>query len=106
MWNVATTRPYGNADAHRHRTPRSEETIRPLRMVGGIVRTANPTTTVGDAGRPEETSQMAAPQAYCVKCKTKREMSDHKQIEMKNGRPATEGKCSVCGTKMFKIGAT
>ncbi|MBC5799554.1 MAG: hypothetical protein GIX03_13505 [Candidatus Eremiobacteraeota bacterium] len=49
---------------------------------------------------------MAAPQAYCVKCKTKREMSDHKQIEMKNGRPATEGKCSVCGTKMFKIGAT
>jgi hypothetical protein len=24
---------------------------------------------------------------------------------MKNGRPATEGKCPVCGTKMFKIGA-
>jgi len=25
---------------------------------------------------------------------------------MKNGRPATEGKCPVCGTKMFKIGAS
>ncbi|GAC1304053.1 MAG: hypothetical protein NVSMB21_03980 [Vulcanimicrobiaceae bacterium] len=48
---------------------------------------------------------MAAPQAYCVKCKTKREMQDHAQITMKNGRPATEGKCPVCGTKMFKIGA-
>lgn len=48
---------------------------------------------------------MAAPQAYCVKCKTKREMQDHTQITMKNGRPATEGKCPVCGTKMFKIGA-
>ncbi len=48
---------------------------------------------------------MAAPQAYCVKCKTKREMKDHTQITMKNGRPATEGKCPVCGTKMFKIGA-
>ena len=23
---------------------------------------------------------------------------------MKNGRPATKGTCSVCGTKMFKIG--
>ncbi|MFL6321394.1 MAG: DUF5679 domain-containing protein [Nitrososphaeraceae archaeon] len=23
---------------------------------------------------------------------------------MKNGKPATQGICSVCGTKMFKIG--
>jgi hypothetical protein len=23
---------------------------------------------------------------------------------MKNGKPATEGTCPVCGTKMFKIG--
>ena len=42
--------------------------------------------------------------AYCVKCKAKREMKDEKQITMKNGRPATSGTCSVCGTKMFKIG--
>jgi hypothetical protein len=30
--------------------------------------------------------------------------NDHK-ITMKNGKPATEGRCPVCGTKMFKIGA-
>ena len=41
---------------------------------------------------------------YCVKCKAKREMKGEKQITMKNGRPATTGTCSVCGTKMFKIG--
>jgi hypothetical protein len=41
---------------------------------------------------------------YCVKCKAKREMKGEKQITMKNGRPATSGTCSVCGTKMFKIG--
>ncbi len=52
------------------------------------------------------TIRMAAPQAYCVKCKTKREMKDATQITMKNGRPATEGKCPECGTKMFKIGAS
>ncbi len=45
-----------------------------------------------------------AVQAYCVKCKTKRDMKDPKQIKMKNGRPAVTGTCTVCGTKMFKIG--
>jgi hypothetical protein len=46
-----------------------------------------------------------AAEAYCVKCKTKREILNPVVITMKNGRPATEGKCPVCGTKMFKIGA-
>jgi Zn finger protein HypA/HybF involved in hydrogenase expression len=43
-------------------------------------------------------------QAYCVKCKTKRDMKDEKQVTMKNGRQAISGICTVCGTKMFKIG--
>lgn len=43
---------------------------------------------------------------YCVKCKTSREIKDAKQITMKNGRPATQGLCPVCGTKIFKIGAS
>jgi hypothetical protein len=42
--------------------------------------------------------------AYCMKCKAKREMNSPQQITMKNGRPATQGTCPVCGTKMFKIG--
>ncbi|MGA7604018.1 MAG: DUF5679 domain-containing protein, partial [Nitrososphaeraceae archaeon] len=43
-------------------------------------------------------------QAYCVKCKSKRDMKNEKQITMKNGRQALSGTCSVCGTKMFRIG--
>jgi NAD-dependent SIR2 family protein deacetylase len=43
-------------------------------------------------------------QAYCVKCRAKREMKDPQVIKMKNGRPATKGVCPVCGTKMFRIG--
>jgi ribosomal protein S27E len=31
-------------------------------------------------------------------------MKGEKQVTMKNGRPATQGTCPVCGTKMFKIG--
>ncbi len=42
--------------------------------------------------------------AYCVKCRAKREMKDPKSITMKNGKPATQGVCPTCGTKMFRIG--
>jgi len=45
-------------------------------------------------------------QAYCVKCKAKRDMKNEKQVTMKNGRQALSGTCSVCGTKMFKIGGS
>ena len=51
----------------------------------------------------KEVNQM---QAYCVKCKAKREMKDARSITMKNGRPATQGVCPTCGTKMFRIGST
>ncbi len=43
-------------------------------------------------------------QAYCLKCRAKREMKNVKSITLKNGRPAIQGVCSVCGTKMYKIG--
>ncbi|MEI6478758.1 MAG: DUF5679 domain-containing protein [bacterium] len=44
--------------------------------------------------------------AYCVKCKSKREMKDATDVKLKNGKPAVSGTCSTCGTKMFKIGAS
>jgi hypothetical protein len=43
-------------------------------------------------------------QAYCMKCRAKREVRDPRRITMKNGRPATQGLCPVCGTKVFRIG--
>lgn len=45
-------------------------------------------------------------EAYCVKCKAKSTMNDPQPVTMKNGKPATTGTCSKCGTKMFKIGKT
>jgi hypothetical protein len=44
-------------------------------------------------------------QAYCLKCRTQREMQNEQRVTMKNGKPATRGKCPVCGTTMYKIGA-
>jgi len=43
-------------------------------------------------------------EAYCVKCKAKREMKNPEKTTMKNGKQATKGTCPTCGTKMFKIG--
>lgn len=45
-------------------------------------------------------------EAYCVKCKAKKEMKDATEVKLKNGKPAVTGTCTSCGTKMFKIGAT
>ena len=45
---------------------------------------------------------MATYEAYCVKCKEKREF-DGNVVEMKNGRKAAQGPCPVCGTKMNRI---
>ena len=42
-------------------------------------------------------------EAYCVKCKSKKEMLDGKEVIMKNKRRAMKGKCADCGTSMFRI---
>jgi len=44
--------------------------------------------------------------AYCVKCKTKREMLNAEPVFTKTGTPGTQGTCAVCGTKLFRMGAT
>lgn len=44
-----------------------------------------------------------ATQAYCFKCRARVTVSNPKSTRLKNGRPATYGTCSVCGTKVFRI---
>ncbi|HTJ26000.1 MAG TPA: DUF5679 domain-containing protein [Candidatus Limnocylindria bacterium] len=47
---------------------------------------------------------MQPPQGYCVRCKAKREIRDAVQTE-RSGGPAIEGSCTVCGGKIFVLGA-
>ena len=42
--------------------------------------------------------------AYCIKCRKKVEIKDPKQITLKNNRPAVQGLCAVCSTRVFRIG--
>jgi hypothetical protein len=62
--------------------------------------------TIGGArlprGRLGERRQAMADEGYCMKCRTKREF-DGQVVTLKNGRPAAQGTCPVCGTKLTKI---
>jgi NAD-dependent SIR2 family protein deacetylase len=42
-------------------------------------------------------------EAYCVKCKAKKEIQEANEVTMKNGRKAIKGKCPDCGTGVFRI---
>ena len=45
-------------------------------------------------------------EAYCMKCKTKREMKDPVAGFNARSSPVTIGVCSVCGTKLYRMGRT
>jgi DNA topoisomerase-1 len=45
-------------------------------------------------------------EAYCVRCKAKREIAEGTAIFTASGTPATKGACPVCGTTMVRMGRT
>ena len=45
-------------------------------------------------------------QAYCVRCKTKRDIQEPVATFTDAGRPAIKGQCGVCGTTLFRFGGT
>lgn len=45
-------------------------------------------------------------EAYCMKCKTKREIKDPVAGFNAKGSPVTTGVCPVCGTKLYRMGKT
>jgi hypothetical protein len=57
-----------------------------------------------DAASAARKGGLDMPEGYCVKERKKVEIKDAKQVTMKNGRPAIQGLCPDCGTKIFKIG--
>ena len=40
---------------------------------------------------------------YCVRCKTRKGISEAKTITLKNGRRAIRGVCPDCGSAMYRI---
>ena len=46
---------------------------------------------------------MADYSGYCMKCKKSVPITNPEETTMKNGRKAVKGKCSVCGTGIYRI---
>ena len=72
----------------------------PLCVTFGAIHLAPNASLAGNRQRKET----PMPEGYCVKERKKVEIKDAKQVTMKNGRPAIQGTCPDCGTKIFKIG--
>ena len=82
---------------------------RGLEKIAAIgVRTANGgaeiTKMVGTSAWYAPGSATAEMVEIILKDKKKIEVVNPEQVTMKNGKPATQGVCPVCSTKMFKIG--
>ena len=45
-------------------------------------------------------------QAYCVKCREKREIANPEAVFTSTGTPGTRGSCPECGTTIFRMGNT
>jgi len=43
-------------------------------------------------------------EGWCVKCRKKTDMKNTVASKTKKGTPMTRGVCSICGTKMCRIG--
>ena len=47
----------------------------------------------------------ASEQIYCLKCRSRTDTLEAREVVLKNGRAAATGQCPVCGTKKFRMGA-
>lgn len=45
-------------------------------------------------------------EAYCMSCKQSNPIDNPQAVWTRKGSPATRGECSVCGTTVFRMGAT
>jgi hypothetical protein len=55
--------------------------------------------------RIKTTSSSEVIDGYCVKCKGKKRMNNHRLTQTKNGRSMMKGECD-CGCKMCKFVST
>ena len=72
----------------------------PLGGLAGYVDPDGHSCSEGSEGRRRH--DVAKYEAYCVKCREKREF-EGTEITLKNGRRAAQGICPVCGTKVMRI---
>jgi hypothetical protein len=54
-------------------------------------------------GQNGENKKGEVMEAYCMKCKTNREMQNPVRVYMKNGKPRILGRCSTCNSRLSRF---
>jgi hypothetical protein len=97
--------------------PRGRPSKRTLRAMERLQSGWQPRKPTGrPPGRPREKRQYVrrnpfvlnaerkdSMQAYCPKCRDRRELADGRPVTFRNGRPALQGRCAECGTRTARI---
>ena len=81
----------------RKRPTRGIDPGRTTGQTRGGRRLAHPSTL-----QPESEKETPM-EAYCFKCRSKREIAAPQRVTLKNGNPAVTGKCPECSCKMFRM---
>src|SRR5579875_3712948 len=81
-----------------------EQVVKQEESGGPLSQDQGPEPGPEQSGAEQEQADSLVVEAYCVKCKQKRTVQDAHEVTMKNGRTAIRGKCSVCGTGLYRIG--
>ncbi len=89
----------GETPAHAD-VPKPEVPATPKKPAAKTAKTTAPVSLETVSGPGE------AVEAYCVKCRTKRTMSEPRAEYTATGRAGTKGVCPVCGTTLYRPGET
>ena len=100
-WGVQAARIPENRPIGRFSRPEGFATSHAAPLESNLGTEKAPAAGCARGGSREKGAPM---EAYCVKCKAKREMADPVAGVTKNGKPITKGKCPVCGTTVCRIG--
>jgi pimeloyl-ACP methyl ester carboxylesterase len=77
-----------------------EQVLKIIQQAEILQPTAEPNV---EEGRSLSEASEPVVEAYCVKCKQKRNMVNPRQTTTKNGRRAMEGICPICSTRLFRF---
>lgn len=87
---------------HRHAHPTGLDEAPAGAPTPAVDAAAEPGQPTAEPEKPAEPSWLEV-EIYCVKCRDRRIIRDPETVTLANGRPAYQGTCPVCGTKVSRI---
>ncbi len=80
--------------------------MKATRVVGGVIASLAVGALITRSLRrnPGEHSGQGI-EAYCLRCKTRRQIQDPRTVTTKNAKTGTKGSCAVCGAGIFSFAA-